>query len=122
MDRRCAPLSAGRGSTHHGEEDKQEEGTVERRAGFVAFWRLEGRDDEEGRQEGEEGRQKTAKKTGLTKSVVKKKVVKKLKEVGVAMARAAMDELMPADQAGRSQEGQGGQRNGRQGGAAANPR
>ena len=37
-------------------------------------------------------------KAGLSKTAVKKKVVKKLKRVGVAMARAAMDELMPAEQ------------------------
>jgi hypothetical protein len=35
-------------------------------------------------------------KAGVNKATVKKKVVKKLKRVGVAMARAAMDELMPA--------------------------
>lgn len=34
-------------------------------------------------------------KSGLNKAAVKKKVVTKLKRVGVAMARAAMDELMP---------------------------
>lgn len=39
-------------------------------------------------------------KAGLSKGAVKKKVVKKLKRVGVAMARAAMDELMPPNEQG----------------------
>jgi hypothetical protein len=57
-------------------------------------------------------------KAGLSKGAVKKKVVKKLKRVGVAMARAAMDELMPAEQGapGAAPAGRGAKR------AAANPR
>ena len=46
-------------------------------------------------------------KAGLNKSAVKKKVVKKLKSVGVAMARAAMDELMPAQDASQQRAGGG---------------
>ncbi|HZW05544.1 MAG TPA: hypothetical protein VFF65_00355 [Phycisphaerales bacterium] len=52
-------------------------------------------------------------KAGLSKSAVKKKVVKKLKRVGVAMARAAVDELLPAGEQGTpggGQPSQGGSR------------
>jgi len=61
-------------------------------------------------------------KAGLGKSAVKKKVVKKLKRVGVAMARAAMDELIPPGEQGapggaqsqNGSRGRGAKRAGRQ--------
>lgn len=57
-------------------------------------------------------------KAGLSKAAVKKKVVKKLKSVGVAMARAAMDELMPPEQ-GQAGSGANSTKGAKKGGAAA---
>jgi hypothetical protein len=60
-------------------------------------------------------------KAGLSKAAVKKKVVKKLKRVGVAMARAAMDELVPPDSGSTPGAPAKGQRGTKKGAASANP-